>query len=593
MKREEIAVELTWDMSPVYESDDVFLKEYDEIATAINDINAYKGHLSDSPEMLLDYFRLRDRINEKVNRLYFYANQKLHENLGNSTYQEYAGKTENLANNWMTLVSFEEPEIMQAGEERIREFILSKEELKIYDRSVSEIFRMKEHILPKDMSELLAMSGEMASGPSDIFAKFSNVDLKFPIIKDEEGNEVRITHGNYIKYLESTDREVRKAAFEAMYNTYEEYGNLMASIYNASVKKDTFYSKAEKYASTLDKELDDNDIPKSVYINLIGAVHKNLPLMHRYMKLRKKSMGYDELHMYDIYTPIVNREEKEIPYDKAKEMVVKGLEPMGTEYLNILKEGFDNRWIDVCENEGKRSGAYSWSCYGCHPYVLLNYQSNLDSVFTLAHEMGHAIHSYYTNQNQPSVYSGYTIFVAEVASICNEALLLHHLLNTSEDIEEKRYLINNYLEKFRGTLFRQVMFAEFEMLTHEKVEAGEVLTKDCLCEMYYNLNKKYYGDDIEEDRLIEMEWARIPHFYTPFYVYQYATGFAAAISLYANILKNGEEAVKDYVSFLSGGCSKSPIDLLKMAGVDMTTEEPVENAMKIFEGLLEQMEGLV
>lgn len=593
MKREDIAIELTWNMQDVYETDEIFLEEYNKVAEVINDIKKYKGHLSESAEILYEYFKFRDELNVKVNRLYFYANQKLHENLGNSVYQEYAGKTEALANNWMTLVAFEEPEIMGIGEEKIMGFISSKEELTIYERSVKEIFRMKEHILPEEMSELLAMSGEMASGPSDIFAKFSNVDLKFPVIKDENGKEVALTHGNYIKYLESKERDVRKRAFEAMYETYEKYGNLMASVYNASVKKDAFYAKAEKYSSTLDRELDSNDIPKSVYMNLIKAVHKNLPLMHRYVKIRKNTMGYDKLHMYDIYAPMIHKEEREISYEDAKNMVAEGLAPMGKEYLDILKEGFSNRWIDVCENEGKRSGAYSWSCYGCHPYVLLNYQSNLDSVFTLAHEMGHAIHSYYTNENQPSVYSGYTIFVAEVASICNESLLLHHLLENIDSKDEKIYLINNYLEKFRGTLFRQVMFAEFELLTHEKVEAGEVLTKDSLCEMYYDLNKKYYGEEIADDKLIEMEWARIPHFYTPFYVYQYATGFAAAIALSERILKEGENAVNDYVKFLSGGCSKSPIELLKIAGVDMTTEEPVSNAMKVFEGLLEQMEGLV
>lgn len=593
MKREDIPVELTWNMADVYETDDVFELEYKKVSEEIYKIESYKGHLGETSDILLEYFTVRDELNRQVNRLYFYANQKLHENLGNSVYQEYAGKTGNLANKWMTLVSFEEPEIMEIGQEKIREFIASNEALVVYDRSISEIFRMEKHILPKDMSELLAMSGEMASGPSDIFAKFSNVDLTFPIIKDEENNEVKITHGNYIKYLESADRDVRKNAFEAMYNTYEQYGNLMASIYNASVKKDTFYARAEKYLSTLDRELDSDDIPKSVYLNLIETVHNNLPLMHRYMDIRKKAMGYDELHMYDIYTPIVCREDKEVSYEEAKELVLRALEPMGCEYLDVLKDGFDNRWIDVCENEGKRSGAYSWSCYGCHPYVLLNYQSNLDSVFTLAHEMGHAIHSYYTNNNQPSIYSGYTIFVAEVASICNESLLLHYLLENSEDIDEKRYLINNYLEKFRGTLFRQVMFAEFEMLTHEKVESGETLTKDSLCDMYYELNKKYYGDGMSEDRLIEMEWARIPHFYTPFYVYQYATGFAAAIAISKRILEQGQKAVDEYVEFLSGGCSKSPIDLLRMAGVDMTTPKPIDDAMKLFEELLGQMEEML
>lgn len=593
MKREDIDISLTWKMEDVFESDEAFLKEFESVSSRLPEIEKYIGHLSDNADTLLAYFILRDELNEKISRTYFYANQRLHENLGNSKYQEYSGKTDNLENQWMTLVSFEEPELIEAGESKIRAFIEENDGLKVYTRYIDEIFRTSEHVLSKDMAKLLAMSTEMANGPADIFAKFSNVDLKFPAIKDEDGNEVTITHGNYIKYLESTDRSVRKSAFEAMYEQYEQYGNLMASVYNASVKKDNFYAKAEKYDSTMSMELDSNEVPKSVYLNLVKAVHENMPLMHRYVNLRKKAMKYDELHMYDIYTPIAYKENRQIDFDEAKEMVKKALAPMGLEYIAVLSEGLDNRWIDVCENEGKRSGAYSWSCYGCHPYVLLNYQHNLDSVSTLAHEMGHAIHSYYTNNNQPFVYSGYTIFVAEVASLCNEALLLHYMIENSSSKEEKAYLINNYLEKFRGTLFRQVMFAEFEMIAHEKVENGETLTKDNLCDIYFNLNKQYYGDAIEDDRLIEMEWARIPHFYTPFYVYQYATGFAAAMAISANILAEGKPAVDKYISFLSSGCSKSPIDLLKIAGIDMTTEEPVNNAMKIFEELLDQMEELL
>ncbi len=593
MKREDIDISLTWKMEDVFESDEAFLKEFESVSSRLPEIEKYIGHLSDNADTLLAYFILRDELNEKISRTYFYANQRLHENLGNSKYQEYSGKTDNLENQWMTLVSFEEPELIEAGESKFRAFIEENDGLKVYTRYIDEIFRTSEHVLSKDMAKLLAMSTEMANGPADIFAKFSNVDLKFPAIKDEDGNEVTITHGNYIKYLESTDRSVRKSAFEAMYEQYEQYGNLMASVYNASVKKDNFYAKAEKYDSTMSMELDSNEVPKSVYLNLVKAVHENMPLMHRYVNLRKKAMKYDELHMYDIYTPIAYKENRQIDFDEAKEMVKKALAPMGLEYIAVLSEGLDNRWIDVCENEGKRSGAYSWSCYGCHPYVLLNYQHNLDSVSTLAHEMGHAIHSYYTNNNQPFVYSGYTIFVAEVASLCNEALLLHYMIENSSSKEEKAYLINNYLEKFRGTLFRQVMFAEFEMIAHEKVENGETLTKDNLCDIYFNLNKQYYGDAIEDDRLIEMEWARIPHFYTPFYVYQYATGFAAAMAISANILAEGKPAVDKYISFLSSGCSKSPIDLLKIAGIDMTTEEPVNNAMKIFEELLDQMEELL
>lgn len=593
MKRQDVEKEYTWKMEHVFESDDKFNEEYEAVSKLIENIQKYDGHLKDSAKTLYEYFVTRDEYDKRVDGLYFYAHQRLHEDLGNTLYQNYAGKTSNLINQWMMYVAFEESELIEMGEELVKRYIEEEKGLLVYSRYLEQIFRTKEHILSKEKSELLAMCADMANGPSDIFSKFSNVDITFPIIKDDKGSEVRITHGNYIKYLESRDREVRKSAFEAMYSTYEKYGNLMASVYNASVKKDNFYAKAQKYSSTIEMELDNNEIPLSVYDKLIESVHEHLPLLHRYVELRRKLMGYDELHMYDIYTPIVDIEDKKYSFSQAKDLVKKALLPMGEEYLQILEEGFNNGWIDVYENEGKRSGAYSWSYAGCHPYVLLNYQDNLDSVFTLIHEMGHAIHSYYSNANQPYVYSSYRIFVAEVASICNESLLLHYLIEHATDKKEKAYYINNYLEKFRGTLFRQVMFAEFEKLTHEMVEKGETLTKDSLNSLYYELNKKYYGEEIVVDNLIEMEWARIPHFYTPFYVYQYSTGFAAAIALSAGIIAEGEKAVGRYIEFLKGGCSKSPIELLKLAGVDMTTQEPVNNALKIFEGLLKQMEEVI
>ena len=593
MKRQDADKAYTWKMEHVFESDEKFLEEYEEVSELIKNIDKYKNHLGESASTLYEYFVTRDEYDKRVDGLYFYAHQRLHEDLGNATYQNYAGKTMNLVNQWMMSVSFEEPELIEIGEERIREYMKEEPALILYERYLYQIFRAKEHVLSKECSELLAMCADMANGPSDIFAKFSNVDITFPKIKDDNDNDVRITHGNYIKYLESRNRDVRKAAFEAMYETYEKYGNLMASVYNSSVKKDAFYAKAQRYSSAIEMELDNNEIPLSVYDNLIEAVHRYLPAMHRYVELRKRLMGYDELHMYDIYTPIVDMEDKKYSFNQAKDIVSEALEPMGEDYLGILNEGFCGGWIDVYENEGKRSGAYSWSYAGCHPYVLLNYQDNLDSVFTLIHEMGHAIHSYYSNASQPYVYSSYRIFVAEVASICNESLLLHYLIENANDNKEKAYYINNYLEKFRGTLFRQVMFAEFEKITHEMVENGETLTKENLSELYYDLNKKYYGDSIVVDKLIEMEWARIPHFYTPFYVYQYSTGFAAAIALSAGIISEGEEAVKRYISFLKGGCSMSPIELLKIAGVDMTSGEPVDNALKIFEKLVKQMEEIV
>lgn len=592
MKREEIEIEYTWKMEDVFASDELFLEEYEKVEQELDKVGEFAGHLGDSAQMLLAYFQFRDEVNVRIGKVYFYANQRLHENLGNPLYQEYAGKTENLENRWMTLTAFEEPELLQVGEDRIQTFIQECEGLAVYQYYLSEVFRTQEHILPGEMAKLLAMAGEMASGPSDVFAKFSNVDLQFPDVQGENGQVAQLTHGNYTKYMESRDRQVRKSAFEAMYQTYERYGNLFAALYQTSVKKDNFYAKAQKYDSALAMELDANDIPQEVYHSLIGAVHGHMHLMHRYVALRRQFLQYDQLHMYDVYTPFIPHEERVIPFEEAKEIIQEALAPMGEEYLSILQEGLNNRWVDVYENEGKRSGAYSWSCYGCHPYVLLNYQSNLDSVFTLAHEMGHAIHSYYTNKSQPAVYSNYAIFVAEVASICNEALLLHYLIEHSADRQEKAYLIQNYLEKFRGTLFRQVMFAEFELKTHQKVEQGDALTRENLCQLYYQLNQQYYGTEMAEDRLIEMEWARIPHFYTPFYVYQYATGFAAAISLSADILREGKPAVERYLRFLSGGCSRSPIELLQLAGVDMASEAPVRNAMRVMEELLDQIEEL-
>ena len=404
---------------------------------------------------------------------------------------------------------------------------------------------------------------------------------------------VKLTHGNYNTFLTSKNREVRKDAFMAMYHTFAKYKNTLSMVYQTSLNKDSFYADVRKYDSSREMFLDDSNIDGSVYDNLIKTVNENLPIMHKYLEIRKKALNLDELHMYDIYVPIVDVDNKEIDYDKAKEMVLDGLKVMGTEYTDLLKEGFNNRWIDVYENEGKRSGAYSWSVYDTHPYVLLNYQPQLNSVFTIAHEMGHALHSYYSNKNNSYINSEYKIFVAEVASTCNESLLINHLINKSEDDREKAYLINYFLEQFRTTLFRQTMFAEFENIVHKMSDEGEPLNAEIMCDIYYELNKKYYGENMCIDKEIEMEWARIPHFYTAFYVYQYATGFSAAVALSKKILEEGESAVNDYKKFLKSGCSDYPIELLKIAGVDMSSKEPVEMAMKMFENLVNQFEKLI
>lgn len=422
---------------------------------------------------------------------------------------------------------------------------------------------------------------------------FNNADVKFPEIKDEKNQPVRITHGNYIAFMEKQDRSVRKSAFEALYSVYGQFINTLASTFSSNVKQAAFYAKARNYPSARAHSLGENEIPEEVYDNLIKAVHEGLPNLHQYISIRKKALGVEELHMYDLYVPMVSREERKITFEEAKAMVLEGLKPLGAEYLSLLREGFDNRWIDVYENEGKRSGAYSWGVYGIHPYVLLNFNGTLDSVFTLAHEMGHALHSWFSDKNQTYIDAGYKIFVAEVASTCNEALLIRHLLEVTADKKERAYLVNHFMDSFRGTLYRQAMFAEFEAETHRRAGEGEVLTGEVLCRIYQRLNEEYFGPDMVVDPEIGYEWSRIPHFYTPFYVYQYATGFSAAIAISSRILKGDESAVKGYYEFLSGGNSMTPIDLLKLCGVDMGTAEPVKDALFVFAGLLEEMSRLI
>ena len=439
---------------------------------------------------------------------------------------------------------------------------------------------------------MLSQTGEMARAPQNIFSMFQNADLRFGKIT-VGGKEIELTQGNYIRCLENKEREVRRQAFEVLYQKYEEFQNTLAAVYAGNLSQDIFYSKVRKYPSCLAMALDGGNIPTEVYTQLIEAVHHKLPAMYQYVKLRKKVLDVDELHMYDVYVPLVESVDKKISFEEAKEIVLEGLQVLGKDYTELLREGFSNRWIDVYENQGKRGGAYSWGAYGTHPYVLMNYQENLNSVFTLAHEMGHALHSYYSDNTQPYTYAGYRIFVAEVASTCNEALLIHYLLEKAEDDKEKAYLLNYLLDQFKGTVYRQTMFAEFELIAHEKAESGEGITAKLLSDIYYELNKKYFGDEMVSDPQISMEWARIPHFYTPFYVYQYATGFAAAIAISRKILIGEPGIVEAYKKFLSSGSSMDCIDLLKICGVDMTKTEPVESALDVFEEKLAELEDLL
>ena len=587
LKRDEISDEYKWNLEDMFASDELWEEEYEQTKELCNKIASYQGKLTESAATLLAYFQDTDEANYHLERIYVYANERYHQDTAVSQYQGYASRADSLMVMAESSSAFAEPEILEVSEETIDAFYKEQPELLKYQRAIDEILRKKAHTLSKEEEKILADAGEIAVGPENIFSMFNNADIRFPAIKDTEGNELPVSHGTFIQLMENKDRNIRKQAFESMYHTYQQFGNTVASIFTSHLKQEHFFAKTKKYDSVRAMHLDQGNIPEGVYDNLIETVHKHLPAMHRYMAERKKLLGVEELHMYDLYTPLIDDYDKKYTYEEAKETVLKGLAPMGEEYLSILKEGLSGGWIDVYENENKRSGAYSWGAYGTHPYVLLNHKDNLNSVFTLAHEMGHAIHTYYSNKTQPITYSGYLIFVAEVASTCNEALLMQYLMKNAADEKERRYLINHQLEEFRTTLFRQTMFAEFEQIVHKKIADGEALTQEALNKIYHDLNVLYYGPDVVVDEEIDYEWMRIPHFYTSFYVYQYATGYSAATAFSKLILEGGQPAVDRYVTnFLCGGCSKDPIELLRNAGVDMSTPEPVDAALQVFEEYL-------
>ena len=592
MKREEIPQQYKWKMEDLYVTNEAWETDFKKLQDGIEELQKYEGTLGNSAENLLKMHETCDELNQIAEKVYVYANQRLHENTGNSYYQGLAGKAQMLLVQMSEASSYIEPELLGIPEETLKE-MLKTEGLKKYETYYGRLLRKKEHILSKEMEELLAGVEEVAEGPKDTFMMFNNADIKFPVITGEDGETVEITHGKYAKLLESQNREVRKAAFLGLYESYGKFKNTLAATYGANVKQAGFFAKARKYASSLEASLAGSHIPTEVYDRLIESVHAHLPALHKYMEVRKEKLGVEELHMYDLYVPMVGEADKKISYEESKEIVLNGLAPLGADYQELLRKGFNEGWIDVYENEGKRSGAYSWGAYGTHPYVLLNYQENLNNVFTLAHEMGHALHSYYSDETQDYIYAGYKIFVAEVASTCNEALLIRYLLDQSKDDKETAYLLNYFLEQFRTTLFRQTMFAEFEKIAHAKSEAGEPLTAEVLCNIYYDLNKKYFGDEIVVDKEIALEWSRIPHFYTPFYVYQYSTGFSAAIAISSKILNGEAGIVEKYKKFLSGGSSLDCIDLLKICDVDMTTKEPVEEALKVFENTLGKFSKII
>lgn len=591
--RKDIDVKDTWNLESIYANNELWEEDYAALEKDAAEFAKLKGAIeadvSKIPAVLDAYYGLHRRLS----KLSVYARMRFDQDTTDSTYQTMSAKIGSLGVKIGAASAFVEPEILSYSKEQLEAAEKENERTAYYGRKIEEMLRGQEHTLDAEKEELLAAAGDMAEAPDDIFSVLMNADMKYPDIVLEDGTHLPLTNSTYISYMESPDRAVREGAFKTLYGQIASLKNTFAAIYRGNLKQAKFYAQSRKYSSARAMYLADSNVPESVYDNLLSAVHEALPMMYRYVAVRKKVLGVDKLHMYDVYTPIVAAQNQTYEFEQAKQMVLEALKPMGEDYLSYAREGLENRWIDIYPNKGKKGGAYSWGCYDSQPFILLNYTKNLDSVFTLIHEMGHSIHSYYSRTAQDYAYSDYKIFVAEVASTCNECLLMHDLLEKTTDKEQRKYLLNHYLDSFKGTLFRQTMFAEFEKNAHEYCAQGKPLTAEALSQMYLELNQKYFGPDMEKDEEIAYEWMRIPHFYTPFYVYQYATGYSAAVALSAKILKEGKPAVDAYMSFLKGGESKDPIDLLKMAGVDMTTEKPVADALALFGELVAELEALV
>ena len=591
-ERKEIPVEYTWDLTDIFPDDEAWAAERTALLEMPAKMEAFAGTLGEKPGRLLDWLKLSDELGVRIEKLMGYASCKGDQDTADGFYQDMRSKAIACYVAIAGASAFATPEILAIPDEMLDRFYAECPALETYRRSLTRIRRMKEHILSPAEERLLAAAGEMSEAPDSIASALRNADLRFADAIDSEGKAHPLSAGTFGPLMESSDRALRKSAFDNCYEKYGEFKNTVAATLDAQFKQLKFFSEARHYSTTLAAALDATEVPESVYLNLIEAVHRNLDKMYRYVALRRKLLGVDELHMYDVYTPVVKDAAVKIPYEEAKATVLDALSVMGEDYTALLKEGFSSRWIDVYENRGKRSGAYSSGSSRPHPYVLLNHKDTLDSMFTIAHEMGHALHSWYSCHNQPVNTSDYVIFVAEVASTCNEILLMRHLLGRTADTKERAYLINHFLDQFKGTIYRQTMFAEFELEMGRMIEAGQSLTADALCEKYLALNKLYFGPDMVSDEAIALEWARIPHFFYNYYVYQYATGFSAAAALAERILTLGDEAVKDYKRFLSGGCSTDPISLLKIAGVDMSTPEPVNAALRLFGELVEELDGL-
>ena len=593
LKRSEVPEEYTWNLKDMFGSDEAWLEEFEALKEYPAKIAVFQGKLGESAKNLLDFFKLDDEITLRAGKLHGYASCKSDQDTANGTYQDFRGKATSCFVALSSASAFATPEIMSIPEDVLDGFYKECPELEIYRRTIYSIRRKAAHILSKEEERLLAAAGEMADNADNIGSTLRNADIKFPDAIDGEGNAHKLTNGSFVPLEESSDRELRKNAFETFYGVFDGLKNTIAATLDGEFKQRRFFANARKYNTTLEAALNRTEVPTEVYTNLIEAVHANLDKMYRYVALRKKMLGVDELHMYDVYTPIVADAAETIDFEEAKKTVLEALEVMGKDYTDLLREGFNNRWIDIYENEGKRGGAYSSGNSNPHPYVLLNHKDNLDSMFTLAHEMGHALHSYHSTKYQPTNTSNYVIFVAEVASTCNEVLLMKHLLKKTTDKHQRAYLINHFLDSFKGTVYRQTMFAEFELEMGKMSESGMALTAEVLSKKYHELNKLYFGPDMVSDDGIALEWARIPHFFYNYYVFQYATGFSAAVALANKILEEGESAVANYKKFLSGGSSTDPISLLKIAGVDMSTPDPVNSALKLFGELIDEMEELI
>ena len=590
--RSEADPRFTWAVTDMFESDDAWRAELARMRGLAEQLASYQGRLCESAATLLSYMRLVDDVDRAGDKLISYAFRRTDEDTRNPVYQEMSAQAQNFLVDLSKATAFFTPELLAVDEETYESFYREEEGLEHYRLALTRVRRKKEHTLSGECEALLAAASQLGQAPDEIFSMLNDADMTYPDAVDSEGNSHPVTHGTFISLMMSPDRTLRESAFRSVYGVYGQFRNTSAAVLSSQMKQLQFFANARRYPSALHAALADTEAPVEIYHNLIKAVHDNFPAMHRYVRLRKRLLGVDKLHYYDLYTPIVADEDMKVTFEEGKELARKALAPMGEDYLKILEEGFSNRWIDVYENQGKRSGAYSAGVFGVHPFVLLNYTDTLDDVFTLVHEMGHALHSDLSNHTQTVTYANYVIFVAEVASTCNEALLMQYLLGQTKEPRRRAYLINHFLEQFRTTLYRQTMFAEFELWCSEQVRKGEALTAESLCAKYGELNRRYYGEDIEPDPEIALEWARIPHFYYNFYVYQYATGFSCAIALSQRILREGKPAVDDYIRFLSGGCSADPVTLLRGAGVDIASPAPVSAALKLFDQLIGEMEEL-